>query len=176
MTKIDNFLSLASQPKVFGPYYKAKDSKRQIVIIIDEHGNRKTMSYPKFLYEQYVGHPIGDLTVDHINFDHSDNRPENLRAIPRDFHSAEDTRRVQLIKLKCQQCGKDFERSPRHLRDKSKKGARGFFCSRNCSATYNRAVQLGKAKKLPVQPFIESSYYRRKNIQATFDFLIAKYS
>lgn len=163
INKIEFFLSLAE--KVYGPYSLANG--RKIVILREYDGFSRTVSYPKFLLEQHLGRRLDEdkETVDHLNFDHNDNRIENLRIVPRDQHSADDTRRVKLIKFHCNMCGKEFERSPRLVRDKSKKGRTGIFCGRQCAGRYSRKVQLKQMEKLPVQPFIESEYYRRKNIK-----------
>jgi hypothetical protein len=161
--------------KVFGPY--TRSDGRKIVIQKRDDGSSRTVSYPKWIMEEHLGRELDpDLeTVDHKNFDKHDNRIENLRIVPRDEHSADDTRRVTLIKLKCSMCGKKFERSPRLLRDKSKKGNRGTFCSRQCSGKYARKRQLGQIDEFPVQPFTESKYFRRKNLKAYLNYLFNKY-
>jgi hypothetical protein len=181
LVKIANQFLLSSlakdDNKVYGPYKRQSDG-RQIVILINPEGKRRTVSYPKYLMEQHLGKELDadDGTVDHINFDKDDNRIENLRVVPRKEHSADDTRRVKLIDLKCDQCQKEFQRSPRLLRDKSKKGTTGIFCSRSCAGKYSRDLQLGKRKeKLPIQPYIESEYYRRKNIKAFLEAMLMKY-
>jgi hypothetical protein len=176
LQSIDNFVALA-ESKVYGPYGNGNQDRR-IVIIIDDAGNRRTVSYPKYLVEQNLGRPLHpDLeTIDHINRDKTDNDINNLRIMPRDEHSRSDTRRVKLVKFKCSLCEKDFERSPRLVRDKSKKGKSGVFCSRQCAGRYARQLQLGLIEKFPVQPYIESEYYRNtKDVVATMDYLIAKY-
>lgn len=162
--------------KVYGPY--TKSDGRQIVIIRDSNGTR-TVSFPKFIMEEHLGRPLdpNTETVDHINFNFKDNDISNLRVVPRDIHSADDTRRVKMVKLKCSQCGKKFERSPRIIRDKSKKNTGGTFCSRSCSGKYSRSRQLGLIDKLPSPNFVKSKYYRRKNIKAyNINYLILKYS
>lgn len=167
-------ISLAN--KVHGPY-KRPDG-RQIVIIVNDDKSRRTVSYPKFLMEEQLGrqlHP--DLeTVDHLDCNFDNNNLDNLRVVPRAEHSGDDTRRVKLIKFNCSWCDKSFERSPRLVRDKSKKGKSGVFCSRSCAGKYSRMLQLKLIDKLPVQPYIKSEYYRRKNIVATFEYFIEKYS
>ena len=122
--------------------------------------------------EQHLGRELDadEGTVDHINRNFNDNDINNLRVVPRAEHSRDDTRRVKLIKLKCSMCKKKFERSPRLLRDKSKKGNRGTFCSKKCSGRYSRQLQLGKIKKLPIQPFMESVYYRNKKAEMVMRF------
>lgn len=179
LQQIDAFCRVAHEVKVLGPYYNG-NQKRKIVIIFDGNGNKKTMSYPKYVYMKENGMDLFqpfDLTIDHKNFDHEDDRIENLRAIPRDEHSANDTRRVKLVKLKCSNCKKKFERSPRLLRDKNKKGCRGTFCSRSCSAKFFRNKDnKDKIDNLQVQDYVASKYYRRKNIKAFIYSLLLKYS
>ena len=176
MDKINFYHLLSVARKVHGPY-EIKPSGRQIVIIVNDDKSRRTVSYPKFLMEEHLGRELDPdkETVDHLDFNFDNNDLDNLRIVPRKEHSANDTRRVKLIDLKCSMCGKKFQRSPRLIRDKSKKGSRGAFCSRKCSGQYARALQLGKIKKFKkVQP-IKSVYYRRKNIAETIDYLIRKY-
>lgn len=167
--------SKAKEEKVYGPYSIHHD--RKIVIIKDRKGKTRTVSYPKYLVEQNLGRKLKpNETVDHLNSDVNDNRMENLKVIDRSEHSKLDTRRVKLIDLKCSMCGKDFQRSPRLMRDKNKKGVRGIFCGRSCSSKYNRQVQLGLMDKLPIQPFMESEYYKNKHLQAFIGYLIEKYA
>lgn len=174
LAKIEQFVSIAE--KVFGPY-KRQDG-RQIVIIRQDNGASRTVSFPKYLMEQHLGRPLhpDKETVDHLDCNYNNNDLSNLRVVPRAEHSADDTRRVKLIKLKCLQCDKPVERSPRLLRDKSKKGKTGPFCGRSCAGRYSRALQLGKITKLPIQPHVQSEYYRRKNVKAFVDLLFTKYS
>jgi hypothetical protein len=176
LQSIDNFVALA-ESRVYGPYGNGNQD-RQIVIIIDDAGNRRTVSYPKYLVEQNLGRPLHpDLeTIDHINRDKTDNDINNLRIMPRDEHSRSDTRRVKLVSFDCAMCNKKFERSPRLVRDKSKKGRGGPFCSRQCAGRYARKVQLKLLDRLPPQPFLQSEYYRNtKDVVAIMDYLIAKY-
>jgi len=159
MSYEDNF-------KVYGPYSKA--DSRQIVIVIDRNGVRRTVSYPKWIMECQVGRPLDQdfETVDHKNYDFLDNSLDNLRIVPRDEHSADDTRRVKNVKFTCAWCDKEFERSPRLVRDKAKKNKAGPFCSRQCAGKYSRKLQLKLIDKLDVQPLVQSEYYKRK-VQAS---------
>jgi hypothetical protein len=176
LERIELYSLLSTADKTFGPYQRSDG--RSIIIVIDDKGNRKTTSFPKWVLEQHLGRKLDPdtETVDHWNSDINDNRIENLRIVPRDQHSADDTRRVKLIKLKCEVCKKDFERSPRLIRDKSKKGKVSAFCSRECAGKYSREVQLGKRDKLPVQDAPTSEYYKRKYVDASIDYLLEKYA
>jgi len=168
MAYADNF-------DVFGPY-KKKDTGRSLVVVIDRNGKRRSVSLPKWIMEQHLGRELNPETetVDHLDFNFNNNDINNLRVVPRAEHSADDTRRVKLIKLKCAWCDCDFERSPRLLRDKAKKGKAGPFCSKKCAGKYARKLQLKLIDKLGPQSHVESEYYRRKLVNAsdfTFDFV-----
>jgi hypothetical protein len=163
-----------SYKKVFGPYTK-KDG-RKIVIVVQRNGKRRTGSYPKWILEQHLGRKLRiDETVDHWDSDFNNNDIENLKIFPRDVHSANDTRRVKLIDLKCGWCQKHFQRSPRILRNKSKNKAGGPFCSKSCAGKYARSLQLKLIEHFEPQPFVESEYYKRKYVQAFSSYLIKKY-
>lgn len=175
LENINAYELMCFSEKIYGPY--SRSDGRQIVIVKDDSGKTKTISYPKYIMEQHLNRPLDENleTVDHINFDKNDNRIENLRLVPRSEHSADDTRRVKLVKFRCSLCDKEFERSPRLVRDKAKKGRTGIFCGRQCAGKYSRKLQLNQMDRLPVQPFISSEYYRKKNIQATSNYLSEKY-
>lgn len=161
--KINKFASLSSKKtEVYGPYTNSRD--REFVILVDKDGNRKTKSYPKYLLEQHLGRELdpNEETVDHVNYNRKDNDISNLEIIPRKEHSRLDTRRVKLVKLNCVLCNKEFERSPRDIRDKASKGKSGPYCSKSCAAKYGRALALKKIDKLPAQTPIKSEYYRLK--------------
>lgn len=175
LEKVEIYNLFSNAKKVHGPY--TRQDGRKIVIIVNDDGSRRTVSYPKFLVEEHLGRPLDpDLeTVDHRDFNKDNNDLSNLRIVPRDQHSADDTRRVKKIKLKCSMCQKEFERSPRLIRDKAKKKVGGQFCSRKCAGKYSRQLQLGLIDKLESPQYIESEYYRRKNL-ASIIHLIVKYS
>jgi hypothetical protein len=153
--------------KIFGPY-RRKDG-RQIVIVVERNGKRRTISYPKWVMELHLGRRLDpDLeTVDHWDSNHENNDISNLRLVPRDQHSADDTRRVKHVKLTCAWCDQDFERSPRIVRDKAKKKKAGPFCSRKCAGKYSRMLQLKLINKFKSQKPVKSEYYKRKYITAS---------
>lgn len=154
-------MSYGDNFKVYGPY--SKKNSRKIVIVVDKNGVKRTISYPKWLMELQVGRRLGpDETIDHWDSDIDNNDLSNLRIVPRDEHSSDDTRRVKLVKLHCAWCDKEFERSPRILRDKAKKGSSGPFCSRSCAGKYARTLQLKLIDKFDEQQAMDSEYYKRK--------------
>jgi len=155
--------------KVHGPYTR-KDG-RKIVIIVENNGTRRTVSYPKWLLETHLGRKLdpNKETVDHIDSNFDNNDLKNLRIVPRDQHSADDTRRVVNLKLNCAWCGKDFERSPRLVRDKAKNNKAGPFCSKACAGKYSRMLQLKLIEKMNPQQHVDSEYYKRKYVEASVD-------
>lgn len=152
--------------KLFGPY-KRKDG-RQIVIIIENNGKRRTVSYPKWLLEMQIGRQLDPdtETVDHWDSNIDNNSLDNLRIVPRDQHSSNDTRRVKLVKFNCAWCDIEFERSPRLIRDKAKKNKAGPFCSRGCAGKYSRMLQLKLIDKFDAQKAVDSEYYKKKYVKA----------
>lgn len=153
--------------KVHGPY-KRKDG-RQIVIVVENNGTRRTVSYPKWLMELQLGRRLDPNleTVDHIDSNFDNNDLDNLRIVPRDEHSGDDTRRVKPVKFSCAWCDEEFERQPRLVRDKARKNKAGPFCSRKCAGKYSRMLQLKLIEKMDSQPVIDSEYYKRKYVTAS---------
>src|ERR1035437_1025953 len=175
----EDFCLMAEAEHIYGPY--TRPDNRSVIIIKNDDGTQKTMSYPKYLLLKHLNMDLdSDLTVDHLDYNRQNNDLNNLRLVPRDTHSGDDTRRVRLIKLQCPVCQKEFERSPRLIRDKSKKGKVSTFCSRECAGRYSRQVQLGLIDRLPVQDAPVSEYYRRKiedgAVQAVSKYLFEKYA
>lgn len=176
INKIDTFAFLALSEKEYGPYKRPSDG-RSISIVVDDEGNRRTVSYPKRIMEKHLGRILDkdQETVDHIDGNIDNNNLDNLRVVPRAEHSGDDTRRVKPVELTCKWCQKKFERSPRLVRDKASKNKAGPFCSRMCAGKYSRNLQLKLIDKFDVQPMLESEYYKRKNIEAVTTYLSVKY-
>lgn len=177
---IEFFASLAEGEyvKTWGPYNRSSDprDKRKIIIVQDKDGKKRTISYPKFLYEQATGIKLKpNESIDHKDCDIDNNSLDNLFVLDRAEHSALDTRRVNKVKFQCVECGMDYERFARHVRDKSRKGSHSGFCGRVCAGKYSRKVQLGLIEKLPPKPLIPSQYYKNKTLAAVVNFFIEKY-
>jgi hypothetical protein len=78
---------------VYGPYTR-KDGRKHVVLW--DGVKTKTVSYPKFLMERKLGRKlIPPETVDHINGDFSDDRPENLQVLNRRDNILKSTTREQ---------------------------------------------------------------------------------
>jgi hypothetical protein len=151
----DNFI-------VNGPFFN-KNKGRYFVIVKDKKtGKKRTTAYARWLMECHLQRPLdpNSETIQHLDRNKANDTIENLSILPRSEHSKRDTRRSRPLKFACDMCGKEFERSPRIVRDKSSQGKRGMFCSRKCAGTYARRLQLGKMDQLPIQPKPQSEYYR----------------
>jgi len=161
--------------KVHGPY--RRQDGRQIVIIVENNGKRRTVSYPKHIMELQLGRRLDPNleTVDHIDSNFDNNNIDNLRLVPRSEHSGDDTRRVKNVKFDCAWCDKEFERSPRLVRDKARKNKAGPFCSRICAGKYSRMLQLKLIDKLDTQPVVDSEYYKRKYVVASAPLVSSDY-
>ena len=144
--------------KMYGPYLR-KDG-RQHVCLVGLGGRRKTVSYPKYLVEIRLGSYLDeDDTVDHINGDFSDNRPENLRVLKRSGHAALDVKRRVVGDVLCPMCGTSFQPSGNQMRPDTA----GPFCSRSCAGKYGAAVQNGSARL--GKTLINKSYASHKEHQ-----------
>lgn len=154
--------------KVFGPYIR-KDL-RMHVVIQDEKGKLKTVSYPKYLVETFYKITLKqDETIDHIDRDFTNNKIDNLRIVPRSIHCKVDAKYVKYEPkiFKCPQCKKDFliedKKKLRYIIDTYKRNKVGPFCGKKCAGQYGAGVQNGKEKLSIKNPEInKTGYYLEK--------------
>ena len=99
--------------KIYGPYKRSDDRLHCVLIKHNQNGSisdRKTISYPKLIVEQYLGRYLKpNETVDHIDEDFSNNDLSNLRVVDRSEHCKSHTSSKPLLKKKCVVCGLEFE-------------------------------------------------------------------
>lgn len=144
--------------KVYGPY-TGKDGRQRIVIY--ENGNRKTVSYPKYLVETKLGIKLEKSeTVDHIDGNFLNNDFSNLRVVCRAEHAHDDCNMIvkKIILVNCLFCGKQFEYNT------AKRYSTGSFCSNVCSGKYGKLIQTNKIKKIELR-YIPKEYYKPKNFK-----------
>jgi hypothetical protein len=141
--------------KVYGPYLR-KDGRK--IVILYENGERKTVSYPKYLVEEKFGIKLKETeTIDHIDGNINNDDFSNLRIIERVDHIKDDVKRLKPKKFICIECGNSFISTRKY-----RKGIAGPFCSKNCSGKYGQRVQIDKNEKLQDHiPVIE--YYKLKD-------------
>ncbi len=122
--------------KVYGPY-KRKDNRKH-VIIVNENGSRKTVSYPKYLIQQALDCILTqNETVDHKDGDFNNNDLSNLQILTRADNSAKyfddhPEKKAKKVKLICIVCKTEFERLERVHNRSLKRNSLGPFCSRSC--------------------------------------------
>lgn len=148
--------------KVYGPY-KNKEG-REFVIIIDDSGNRKTKSYPKYLVEQRLGRELDPIleTIDHIDGDFLNNDPSNLRILPLKEHVIQDVKRRKSAEATCIWCGKRFTITSSSIRKRYKQKA-GPFCGRKCVGEYGAEKQNGRCRELD-RNNIKVEYFKLKDL------------
>jgi hypothetical protein len=131
--------------KIYGPYLR-KDGRKHL-IIIDDNGKRKTISYSKYLLEQKLGRKLlPHETCDHIDGDHINDSLENLQVLSRGDNAAKAmaVRPAEMGYFVCPECHTSFYKSMRDVRGNQLKQRRaGPFCSRQCAGRYGQ--RLGKA-------------------------------
>jgi hypothetical protein len=126
--------SLASRTiyKTYGPYTR-KDGRKHVIHIYNDK-SRETQSYPRYLMEKYLGRKLlAEETVDHINEDYTDDRPENLQLLSREENARKSIAPAQIVLLTCKNCGKIFGR--RRALEEYNRTVRiqdGPFCSHTC--------------------------------------------
>jgi len=131
--------------KVYGPYTR-KDGRQHVILY--DGTIKKTVSYGKYLLEQYLGRNLlPDETCDHIDGDFTNNDLSNLQVL---------TRRDNILKYAkehpkeigqyiCPQCKKQFVKEVRSVRgNQIKQGKKGPFCSKSCAGKYGNNVQNGR--------------------------------
>ena len=149
--------------RIYGPYYR-KDGRQHVVLVFPD-GIRRTVSYPKFLKEQALGRLLdpNQETIDHLDRNPNNNKPLNLRILPRPEHAAEDVTRVELVDTNCITCGESLKRRPNDLENNAKRGKAGPFC-KSCAGHYGVHIQQG-GSRLPPQsgcPIVSRVYYKRE--------------
>lgn len=147
--------------KIYGPY---KNGGRLRVIIRFLDNSQKTVSYPKFILQEYLGRFIeGPETVDHIDGDATNNSINNLQILDRTAHANLDAVRVDEIEFVCGVCNKKFKLSGRKLHDAKrnrKRGSVGPFCGRSCAGVATHNTDKYKTTNIP-----DSVYYTNKERQ-----------
>ena len=138
-----------SDYKIYGPYTR-KDKRQHVIVIHNITGERKTVSYPKYIVERYLGRYLeNNETVHHIDGNFSNNNLSSLKVIDRSSHASNDCRRLVSKSFVCPICLKTFVQEGSSLSatiQNRRKGKAGPFCSRSCAGKYGKNVQLGQEK------------------------------
>lgn len=146
--------------KLYGPYSNSKDGRLRCMLVFPDN-TRKTISYPKYIMEVYLGRYLEtDETIDHIDGDFLNNQISNLRVISRVNHAIEDAKRNYDEEVTCTYCGKKFtvKGSKLHNRNRRDRHQSGYFCSKRCSGKYGAEIQNGRMMHQIVEKVIPKTY------------------
>lgn len=126
---------------IYGPY-KRKDNRFHIILYNTETKKGKTISYAKYLMEQYLDRKLlPNETVDHIDEDPTNNNLSNLQVLTRVDNIKKSAKSPEMIEVKCPECGVEFNAYARRYRSNQlRRGSIGPFCSRSCAGKYNADV------------------------------------
>ncbi len=148
-------------------YYNRKD-KRKVVIIYYFGGDRRTMSYPKYIMEQKLGRPLTKIeTVHHIDGDLTNNEDNNFEVKNNSEHAKYHAKRLFPLSFVCPYCNVVFIISGKRLYgaiSNRKRGKVGPFCNRSCAGKYGSGIQNGKMQKLEVK-YVVPKYTNWKSKQ-----------
>lgn len=121
-------------------YLRYDKDGRKRVDLVNTGKDRTTISYAKYVYTVHTGDFVPEgMTVDHINEDKTDDRPDNLQLLTLSDNSKKwvkhyrDTVMVT-HPLVCPQCGTSFTLSTSEY--SARRGNKNIFCSRSCNGKY----------------------------------------
>lgn len=118
--------------KLYGPY-RRKDGRWQLTVKKND-GKITSISYPKYLYEQYHGIKLlNNETIDHKDNNPDNNEIENLQILTRADNIRKSMVYAEYVDLNCKHCGKLFKRRKVvHERNQHIRKTDGPFCSKSC--------------------------------------------
>lgn len=126
---------------VLGPY---KNNYGRLFVVVGEQGNYKTVSYPRYLMEQKLGHPLKpEEDVHHIDGNMENNNIDNLKIVLRGEHQRQHNPPIYKDgDFVCGWCGKVFHLTGEQQRNRRRNKLHIYFCSKHCVGSYGRAEQL----------------------------------
>jgi len=132
---------LYSECKIYGPYTRKSDNYSHVVAIYP-NGERKTISYAKYLIECLLGRTLEpNEEVHHIDENPRNNVLSNLEVKSVGEHRREHvTKYFTESKVRCVYCGVEFTLSIEGQRNRTRnanKGKNGPFCSKRCTGKYS---------------------------------------
>lgn len=147
-----------TNPRIIRGPYQRKDGRFHVIMYDGEGYRKKTVSYPKFIYECH--HKVildRNETIDHIDRDSNNNDISNLQCLSRSEHIKLDAIRRVPVYRDCPICRKNFKLTKDQQSPARRKEKAGPFCSKSCAGKYTSSVQWG-AKKIAPKP-LHAQYY-----------------
>lgn len=121
----------------------------------------KVISYPRIIMEDVLGRPLRpDEQVHHKDENPENNDPDNLVVLTETEHKRLHNKKYYDKEMICPYCGKTFiwkaEKQSGFYHDNYKRKermnrpVRGPFCSKSCTGSFTRMLQLG----ITIKPII----------------------
>lgn len=136
--------------------YKNKDGRLR-AYCRDEQNKPHIISYPKYLMEEHLGRKLAeDEEVHHIDGNPENNELNNLELVKHGEHQRfHNPRRYKDKIVVCEVCGASFLwvawKQSDYKRDIKIGRNRIISCSRKCSSTVGRYIQLGYGLQESIQ-------------------------
>lgn len=150
---------------IYGPYLNKKDNRLRLFMRHKVTGEKRTISYPKYLMECYLGRYLEkDETVDHLDGNPLNNEISNLQVLKLSEHVKLDAIRNKDVTVECAYCGRPFTIKGKDLHNRNRRDRHqsGYFCSRSCAGKYGREIQDKKRIVKPVDKVVPEKY-KNKN-------------
>lgn len=146
--------------QLYGPYIR-KDGRKIVIVRNSTSYKQQTISYPKYLIEVESGQRLsGEITVDHIDRDFTNDSFDNLQPLDRANHTRKDAYKLVPVTIICNICGTTFildgKKLSSHFRNKriGKPSKSGPYCSKRCAGIASTTPSLRYTHN------IEREYYR----------------
>lgn len=130
--------------KVYGPYV-GKDNRSRVVLVHNDD-TKQTMSYPRYIIQEYLGATLEDYEdVHHIDGNVKNNDITNLEVVLKSNHVREHSLKYRDdVYVNCFYCNVEFILTPKQQSERfrsANKGKAGPFCSKSCSGKYGTEIQ-----------------------------------
>ena len=134
-----------SSYKIYGPYTRKADGRQHVIIYKNKQCT--TLSYPRFVMENYLGrYLLPEEDVHHIDGNVTNNDLSNLEVkttyLHRREHALKYLKPVQAICLWCKKYMVLSTTRQSQLHRDAKRGKVGPFCSKRCIGQYGKHVQM----------------------------------
>lgn len=126
--------------RIYGPYVYP-GTKRRLVTLSKPDGTHTSTTYARYLYELAHGEIDGQLCVDHLDEDCSNDTLNNYQLLSRrDNALKSNSLRVmpeEWYEFTCPVCGCTSRKLARKVRHNRKQGKAGPFCGKSCAGKWS---------------------------------------